>query len=172
MDFNTILDFLVNPTFNGVLWWIRAVFMVVAVLLLIGVIVLLIKSAWINLLLLDPMADFRRYKTLVKKKSPKAWKTILKRLDSNKESEYKLAIIEADSFLDEVLDKMRHGGDTTEERLNNIPVAVLPSVQQLKQAHQMRNTIVHEPERQLARDEARRIIEVYEQAFKELDLLS
>ena len=83
----------------------------------------------------------------------------------------KLAIIEADALLNEVLERMAYTGESLGERLKQVESSVLPNIEQVWQAHRVRNDIVHDPDYRLPVDRAKAILEVYEQAFKHFDAL-
>ncbi len=80
-------------------------------------------------------------------------------------------MIESDSTLDEVLKKMGYLGDTIGERLEKINVAVHPSVEEVRNAHKIRNNIVHDPDFRLNLDEAKKAISIYEKALTDLGAL-
>ena len=98
----------------------------------------------------------------------KAWAKITSRLETGLESEYKLAVIEADSILDNILNRMGFSGETLGERLNKLTVATLPNCEQVREAHKIRNNIVHDPSYRLGLDEAKRVLGIYQQALRDL----
>ncbi|OGM91421.1 hypothetical protein A2999_02995 [Candidatus Wolfebacteria bacterium RIFCSPLOWO2_01_FULL_38_11] len=57
------------------------------------------------------------------------------------------------------------------ERLKKINFKQLSNIEEIWQAHKIRNRIVHEPDFHIARGEAWMIIEMYKKAFKELGLI-
>ena len=87
------------------------------------------------------------------------------------ESEHKLAVIEADSMLDNILKRMGFGGESLGERLEKLTVASLPNIEDAKEAHKIRSNIIHDPAYKLSLDEAKRIIEIYEKALTDLQAL-
>jgi len=99
------------------------------------------------------------------------WQQAIGRLETANEAEYKLAIIEADAMVDEALKRLGFGGQTMEERLQNISPLVFTNLQELKDAHRLRNNIVHDPNFLLSMDQARRAMGVYQQSLTELDLI-
>lgn len=102
----------------------------------------------------------------------KKWRKIMARLETGNEAEYKLAIIEADGILTETLEKMDVDGETTEQRLRNITTIILPNVDEVMQVHEIRNSVVYDPDYRLSQSDTRRVLEVYATAFKTLDLMS
>jgi len=109
--------------------------------------------------------------TSKKKKMRGRWKQIRKRLSSDNESEYKVAIIEADNVIDEIIKKMTYPGENMGERLGNIPPGQIESLEQLKKAHDIRNRIIHEANFQVNRKFAEEIMGYYESFLKEFEVL-
>src|SRR3989344_7262472 len=112
----SIISFITSPDFQEKLFPIKIIFGAVFGILFVAILVLLLKTRWLRKLLLEDLAEFFTFKPYGAKKGVKQWAKILKRLDTGLESEYKLALIEADSFLDEILIRMGFTGDSLEER--------------------------------------------------------
>ena len=89
-------------------------------------------------------------------------------MDTGLESEYKLAVIETDSMLDDILRRMGYAGETLGERLEKLTSATLPNIEEIKEVHRIRTNIIHDPDYRISLDETRRVMGIYEQAFKDL----
>ena len=66
-----------------------------------------------------------------------------KHTESNNPNDWKLAIIEADIILDDVLKRQGYAGATLGERLKSISPSSLQSLDDAWQAHKVRNNIAH-----------------------------
>ena len=99
------------------------------------------------------------------------WEEITHHAESNKEAEWKFAIIEADKLVDDILKSASYPGDSMGERLMNIEKGQLLSLDGLWEAHKIRNKLAHDVSYFLRYAEARRAIALYEVALKELDAL-
>ncbi len=100
------------------------------------------------------------------------WDHIQELLGSPNISDWKLAIIEADSVLDGLLQARDIMGSTIGERLKNISPGDLGSIQAAWEAHLVRNRIAHEGSNfDLSERDARRTIQLYEVVFRELGFL-
>lgn len=99
------------------------------------------------------------------------WGEILRHMDSAKESEWKLAVIEADKLVDGVLKRAGFPGDTLGERLMNISSDQLQALQGLWEAHKVRNRLAHELDYLLRYREAKHAIEGYARTLRELGAL-
>ncbi len=108
---------------------------------------------------------------LPKGKIPKKWQEIFSRIETPEEANHKLAIIEADALLDDILKKMGHAGETMTEKIEKITPAQLKTVTELKEAHRVRNNILHDPNFKLAPQRAKEVIGFYEEVLKELEII-
>ncbi len=96
---------------------------------------------------------------------------VMKFIDSDNPSDWKLAIIEADTILDSLVARMNYPGDNLGERLRAIEPSDFLTLNQAWEAHKMRNKIAHEPNFGLNKREARATIELYKQVFQEFDYI-
>jgi len=108
---------------------------------------------------------------LPKKELDKKWSSVMNKLEKNNESDYKLALIEADNIFDDLLRKIGYQGEDMGERLKQITEAQLANIDELWQAHKVRNRIAHEPGFKLTYSQAKRAIEIYQQAMEDLEVL-
>ncbi|OGM97904.1 MAG: hypothetical protein A2735_03005 [Candidatus Yanofskybacteria bacterium RIFCSPHIGHO2_01_FULL_41_21] len=95
------------------------------------------------------------------------WNDILRHIDSIREGEWKFAVIEADTIVDNVL-RNYFPGDTMGERLMNIDKTKLLSIDDLWEAHKIRNHLAHDSNYFLRHAEALRAIRLFESTLKEL----
>lgn len=100
------------------------------------------------------------------------WERIVKNSESENPSDWRLAIIEADIMLDELLDKLNLPGDTMGEKLKAVEKSDFMTIEYAWEAHKARNMIAHEGSNFLLNQhETRRIISLYEAVFKEFYLI-
>jgi len=95
------------------------------------------------------------------------WNDILRHIDSIREGEWKFAVIEADTIVDNVL-RNYFPGDTMGERLMNIDKTKLLSIDDLWEAHKIRNRLAHEPDFHISANEAKKVTETYHQILEDL----
>jgi hypothetical protein len=107
-----------------------------------------------------------------KKRTIKAWKQVKRHVHDGDDNSLRLAVIEADKILDQVLKLAGYPGEQLGERLKLMNEEQLPNLNQIWEAHKLRNRIVHETNFSLNRATAERALTIYEQAFKDLELLS
>ncbi len=166
-----IIYFIVHPEFTGHFLYLKIIFILISLILLIGLIILLLKSSWMRSRYLEALTEFVTYRPFGVKETFKHWNKIIKRLETDREAEYKLAVIEADGLLDAVLKKMGYKGDSSAQRLEQIDLSVLPNLEEVWKAHKTRDNIVHDPDYRLTLDQAKRVLEVYEKTLRNLELL-
>lgn len=99
------------------------------------------------------------------------WEEIMRHMGSDREAEWKFAIIEADKLVDDLLRTASYPGDTMGERLMNIEKGQFLSLEGLWEAHKIRNKLAHDVNYFLRYAEARRAIQLYENTLRELGLI-
>lgn len=166
-----ILSFVTPEKLPDALFWPRIILGGVGIFFLIFIIFSISVSSWIRYLILTDAREFLTFRAFGASRLTKQWEKIISRLETRNEAEYKLAIIEADAMLDQAMARLGFKGETLEDKLNVMSSVVLPSIKEVREIHRLRNTIVHDPNYILSFDEAKKNIEVYEKAFKELDLI-
>ena len=109
--------------------------------------------------------------TAHKDASAKAWENVLLKIHSTNSSDWLLAVIEADSIVDDILKRMGLQGETMAERLQQLDSSKLASLQDVWDAHKIRNRVAHSPASMLRGGELAGAIEKYKKALKELGYL-
>ena len=80
--------------------------------------------------------------------------------------------MEADILLDELLDAMKYRGESIGEKLKKIELSDFTTLDLAWEAHRIRNQVAHEGSEFLLSDrEARRVIKLYEEVFKEFQYI-
>lgn len=102
----------------------------------------------------------------------KRWKMVLDFITSENPSDWRLAIIEADNILDDLLKEIGFPGNDTGERLKNAPPSHFKTINEAWDAHKVRNRIAHDGMSfDLSYREAKKAIESYEKVFTEFDYI-
>lgn len=95
------------------------------------------------------------------------WSHILEQANSENPQNHRLAILEADIMLGELLDELGYRGETLADRMRQVPKANFDSIDLAWEAHRMRNRVAHEAGFALPSHEVRRIIGLYDKVFRE-----
>lgn len=100
--------------------------------------------------------------------SVQRWERVLSHLNSARESDWRLAILEADVLLVDMVTHMGYHGDSLGEKLKGVEKSDFTTLDMAWEAHAVRNKIAHEGIAFALTDrEAERVIKLYEQVFKE-----
>jgi hypothetical protein len=96
------------------------------------------------------------------------WEHVLEYLASSNPSDWKLAVMEADSMLEDLTDQLDLEGGNLGERLKAANQEKFKSLDDAWEAHLVRNKIAHDGSLfELSQHEANRIITLYENVFHE-----
>jgi hypothetical protein len=102
---------------------------------------------------------------------PKAqlrWSRILEQSRGGTEHGWRLAILEADIMLSELLDMQGYKGETMADKMKQVDRANFNSIDAAWAAHKVRNRVAHEGiAHALDQREVRRVISLYERVFRE-----
>jgi len=163
-------DFLSSINWLKILFLIKILFIFISIVLFVGIIVVIIKSN-----LLSKTKQTIGFLTKPSVKTPgkllKKWGKIEKRLKSTQEIEWKLAVIEADKLFDNILKKMGYAGKNMDERLAKVTAEQVANIDRIKEAHKIRNEIVHKPDYQLQKPIAEKAVRAIKKALEELEVL-
>ena len=171
-----ILDFLFDirnffiDFFSVYLIYFKLASFLISGILLILIVYLIIKTNFITFGI-DKFIGDVSMERLYKRRSIKGWQQIRGRLEKGNEAELKLALIEADKILDEVIKMIGYRGDTMADRLKQITPAELSSIGDIWNVHKLRNRVVHETDFMVTKHDIEKAISIYEKTFKEMGLL-
>jgi len=132
-----------------------------------------------HLHLLHEIEEYAHNQALKEKKAQEGgafknerWRKVLDYLFSVNENDWKLAIIEADSMLYELLTQIGFKGESIADKLKEANQANFRSINLAWEAHNVRNKIAHEGSSfELSLHEAKRIIALYEEIFQEFGFI-
>lgn len=99
------------------------------------------------------------------------WNTIVYHFSSANPNDWKVAIMEADIMLDELVQGLGYPGENLGERLKAIRIQDFPTLQSAWEAHKIRNKIAHEPGYQLSEREKELARKNFEQVFRNAGLI-
>lgn len=158
-------------TFNFLPLIVKIISVVISLLFIGGIIYFLLRTEWLKRLISKDLVEFLNFKPYGIKTIPKTWDKIFKRLEGGIESETKLAVIEADDLLNNVLERMGYTGDSLGERLRRLDEDTLPNINEVLEVHKIKDNIVHDPTYRLNFGQTRVILEIYKQALVHLNAL-
>jgi len=106
-----------------------------------------------------------------KSKMKIVWQNINKRLEGGNQAEYKVAIIEADNIIDDLLKRMGYKGANMAERIAGVPIGQLEFLGDIKEAHDIRNRIIHEEDFVVDKEFAQEVLKKYEHLLRHFEVL-
>jgi hypothetical protein len=96
------------------------------------------------------------------------WQKVTSLLNSDNQNDWKQAILEADTMLDEILSSLGYQGESIGEKLKRVQPGEFKSVQDAWDAHLVRNRIAHDGSAyQLTHHQANQTIQLYRKVFEE-----
>ena len=90
---------------------------------------------------------------------------------SSEQQDWKIAILEADKILDEILKMSGYIGSNLDDRLELINQENLATLIEVKKAHNLARRIIEDPIMELKKEDAIIHLKSYKKAFIELNLL-
>lgn len=143
--------------------------LIIALLFFGAVIYFAIETNWLGY----RVHNFRHIvlqSNISRKEAQESWHRIEEHFYRGSESDLKVAILEADKLLNDALREAGIMGIQLGDRLKKANAGQVPNLNELWQAHKLRNQIAHEPNFRLKRDLAERALHTYETALKNLGI--
>ena len=101
------------------------------------------------------------------------WNRIREEASSEDEQKMRLAILEADIMLNELLDVLGYKGETMADKMRQVDRANFNTIDLAWEAHRARNAIAHQGAGyQLPLREAQRVVQLYERIFREFNFIA
>jgi hypothetical protein len=154
---------------SGTFGFIKFILGIYSLVLIVDIILIII--------LREPLKDIKtalkgtEFPLVSKSKMQKRWAKVKKRLESRNISQWKLAILEADSVADKIMSDISFKGKNMAERLDLATPANIENLEDLRQAHHLRNQIIRDKEYALTREEAEKTIGIYEKFLESFEFL-
>ena len=166
---NQFFSFLYQGWLGEVVFWLRFLAGVITSALIAGIVVVSIKM---RAIVFRPRAPTPHEDLVPSSELVSApWQEVRKKIISAYSSDWNLAVIQADSIFDAVLKDMGLVGVTLGDRLKQLDFSKLNSLNDVWEAHKIRNRIAHETDHVLTHEEATRAIALFEKALRELEYL-
>jgi len=156
--------------FTEKLLFFQIISFLISTILLGFIIYFLIKTNLIGEKI-ESFIDVLGAKNISKRRTLKAWKQIQKRLKTGELNQLKLAILEADKVLYEILKMIDYQVKNFDEILEKITEIQLSNIKEIRHIHKLRHRIAAEPNFYISANEAEMAIEIYKRAFQELKLI-
>ncbi len=166
---NDFFSFFYQGRVGQITWWLRLIAGVATSAMLAAIFVVSIKFR--QLMTGSPKHESTPEPTVSPDVVPQPWQEVMEKIESANPSDWNFAVIRADAILDGVLKDMGLAGDSLGERLRQLDASKLNSLENVWEAHKIRNRIAHEADRVLSQEEANRAVTHFKWALKELQYL-
>lgn len=148
-------------------------FLIIYVLVLLFDLALLIKQRPFGGDLRDTVLGINVPPEMITKKGKliAKWNKVKARMKSGNQSDYKVAIIEGDNIIDDLITRMGYAGENFGDRLNNINPGQIGNIDDLRIAHEVRNRIIHDENFILTEEEAKKTIDQFEEFLRYFQII-
>ena len=160
--FETIVDFFHND-FSGIVDYLRVIGLLIGLAFLGGAIFSWIRMLNLSLYVKDKHEE--HFNIVKERQSPRLvrWETISGMFKSPESTNWRMAIIDADSMLEELVTEMGHHGDSFGEKLMSLRRDGISWTDAAWEVHLIRNKLAHEGSNYPLTDrEAFRAYKIYE----------
>lgn len=100
------------------------------------------------------------------------WERVLNYLESVNDNDWRLAILEADIILGDLLDRLHLEGDTIGDKLKSVEKSDFTTIDNAWEAHKVRNQVAHEGSSFiLTQRKAREVVSLYQSVFEEFHIV-
>jgi len=172
MSIEDIYLFFLSQTWQNVVAILKPACLLAIVIFLLTLIWVFTKSKWLYWYLIWDSQDFVRGAPVpFQKKAQETWNKIKKKLSSKKEADWKLAIIEGEKIVEDVLFKMGYKGKNIKEKLEFATKAQIPNLESLSSSAEIYENIISAPDYRISRDKAAEVIKALEEFLKYFEYL-
>ena len=169
--YNTLADYFNSTDWQGFVLSLKIFSIILSVFLFVVIIILIVKIRKEIKKSLKIVAESLSAPDLPKRVMEEKWHGIENKLAAGDENSYKLAIIEADKIFDDLLKRLNLPGQDMGERLKGLSSDQVGNLDDVWQAHKLRNRIVHEPDFRPNPTEVKRAIDSYQRALRSLEAI-
>lgn len=167
-----ILEYLVSSQLQESLFPLKIIFIFISVIFFSAIIYFLIKTDFLQWWFLRTLKNFLFPEPLRREMISRKWKRIKKNLEKGEfESQWKVTLIESLNILNENLEKMGYLGENLRERLDRLSKEDISNLDELFRAQKICQDVVRDPDYRLTKEETEEVIEIFEKALRDLEVL-
>ncbi len=163
-------QYLLNPQALEFLRPLRLPFIFFAIVFFVFILYFYKTSQYWNILFFMDLKEFLAYKPSTAIDRNRKWSKIMRRMDSDLESEHKLALIEAEEVFETLLFE-KYKDETYEAQFEKAKFELGELAEFLTEAKKARDAIVNKPTIELPKEQAREYLGIYGKALKKLHWL-
>jgi hypothetical protein len=176
MTFEDIIEniylFFLSQTWEDITFLLKPACLLAITVFLLAIIWALSKSSWLYWYVTEDAKDFKRGSPVpLQKKAQKKWRAIKKRIESEKEANWKLAVIEGEEIVEDLLIKIGYQGKDIKRRLEKATESQIPNLKDLFDAVEIYNSILADPDYKLTKEKAKETLSAFEEYLRHLQYL-
>lgn len=164
------LRILIDNWFGPNLVWFQLISVLLSGLFIWGIVYIITRAQYFNMKT-EKYMDMLGFGNLTKRRSLRGWEQIKKRIISPDQQDWKLAVLEADKILDEILKMAGYLGSDLSKKLEILNPENLSNLDEIRKAHFLANQILKDPSLELKKEDAIIALKSFKKAFIELNLL-
>ncbi len=168
-DLKSAFDILISSQLQEKIFVFKIIFIIVSIIFFAAIVYYVLNTSYLRHLFIYDLEDASSWKDYGRGKISKKWQKIKKRLEKDNEAEYKLALIEADKMLDDVLKEMGHGEESLNDKLRHLSSSDVSNLEELLKANEICQNIIRDPDYRLDKEKAGEIISIFEESLKGLE---
>jgi hypothetical protein len=160
-----------SKIFNVTTYILKIIAWLLSILFLVGIIYSVIRTSQISAERENKLKEVENIipdMTVEQSLAYKRWDKVLSHVQSENPAEWRLAVLEADIMLAEILERMGYIGENVGEKLKTVEKSDFLTIDDAWEAHKVRNLIAHEgSDYVLSKREAQRVVSLYANVFRE-----
>lgn len=164
-----IINIAISPELQRELFPIKVIFIFFGATFFLTIVYFMFNSTFLKYKFIIDLTGFFNIEPASARRARKRWAGIRQRFEAGTESEYKLAVIEADALLNDVLEDKGFAGKNFDEKIEKVGKTQIPNPDEVISAHKIRNNIVHDPNYKLTKEEVKQVIAIYEKTIKDVE---
>ncbi|MEK7174531.1 MAG: hypothetical protein AAB759_02635 [Patescibacteria group bacterium] len=168
MNIDTLIT---DPALRNAFAILRVVFIAADVILVFSGIYAFVKSLEYRPSFSGDVAPQKKVLSLQVAVLRERWQAIVKRFKAGVPESTRLAIIEADAFVDDILKRMGLPGEHMADRMTRLSPDEVTTLERLWRAHKLRNDLVHTPGFGLSPADAQAAMRDYEAFLNEMSAI-
>ncbi len=161
------------------IWWLPYLFLAVkyflmflSVLLAVATVLVLVRiQGSFKVKIKEAVEEALEAGRLPKTRFQKEWDTVISKVESNNPEDYKEAVVLAERLFERVLKLAEFSGENLEKRLEKVPENQLEFKEEIIWAHNLRNKILSNANLEVAHEEAKRAVDIFQRGLRELNVL-
>lgn len=164
------MDYASSSDLQNQLLPIKIVFILFSALFLWAVLYFYFNSTYLRYQFLQDVTEFFSWQSYGLRGFAKRWKRIIKKTETGNENDYRLAVMEADELVHHILKERGYTGRNFDEMISGVSKKLLPNIEDVVAAHNVRNTIVHDTDYTLDLETTKKLLSDYDKAIRSLSM--